>query len=263
MILLSFDIEEFDMPFEYGRDISFDEQISISSQGTEKILSILSRQAVKATFYVTANFARSAPGIVKRIVAEGHEVASHGYFHSDFKPEHLLQSRVLLEEVSESPVYGYRMARMQPVPEEEVYKAGYLYNSSINPTFLPGRYNKLNEPRRYFMREGVWQLPASVCPLCRFPLFWLSFHNLPSCLYRFLSRWTYKNDGYLNIYFHPWEFMPIGPKSKYNFPAYVTRNTDDKMVSRLESFIANAKKDGYTFGRTFDFIASINRVPVL
>ena len=30
MILLSFDIEEFDMPFEYGKDISFENQIAVS-----------------------------------------------------------------------------------------------------------------------------------------------------------------------------------------------------------------------------------------
>ena len=33
-ILLSFDIEEFDMPFEYQRKITFEEQIEISKKGT-------------------------------------------------------------------------------------------------------------------------------------------------------------------------------------------------------------------------------------
>lgn len=258
MILLSFDIEEFDMPFEYQRDISFEEQMAVSRKGTEKILAILQRQSVQATFYMTANFARHAPDIVHRIVAEGHEVASHGLMHSEFKPEHLKQSKDILEEISGTTVRGYRMARMMPVSEQEIYKAGYVYNSSINPTFLPGRYNKLNEPRHYFMREGVWQLPASVSPLFRFPLFWLSFHNLPLGLYRFLARWTHRKDGYLNVYFHPWEFMPIGPKSKYNFPAYVTKNTDQKMEIRLESFIRKARQEGYTFGRTFDFISQLS-----
>jgi hypothetical protein len=153
------------------------------------------------------------------------------------------------------------MARMMPVPEKEIQKAGYLYNSSINPTFLPGRYNKLNEPRTCFMRDGVWQLPASVTPLIRFPLFWLSFHNLPLWIYRLLLQWTHRKDGYINIYFHPWEFMPIGPKSKYNFPFYVTKNTDRKMTERLEKLIVWAKKQGYTFYRSTDFIHSIPPTP--
>ncbi|MDR1120696.1 MAG: polysaccharide deacetylase family protein [Dysgonamonadaceae bacterium] len=254
MILLSFDIEEFDMPFEYNREISFEQQMAVSRQGAEKILQLLERQAVHATFYMTANFAQHAPEMVAKIVSSGHELASHGFYHSRFEPKHLKESRDLLEKTGNITVNGYRMARMMPVPEEEVQKAGYRYNSSINPTFLPGRYNKLKEPRTVFLRSGVWQLPTSVTPLFRFPLFWLAFHNLPLRLYRCLARWTYRKDGYLNLYFHPWEFMPIGPKSAYNFPPYVTRNTDGKMTERLEKLIVWAKKSGYAFGTTNDFI---------
>lgn len=257
MILLSFDIEEFEMPREYGDPIPFEDQIKISTEGTNKILDLLKKYDVKATFYTTANFAQNSQNIVDRIINEGHELASHGLFHDHFKAEHLLESKKILEKLGNVQVNGYRMARMMPVPEEEVYKAGYIYNSSINPTFLPGRYNKLNEPRTYFVREGVLQLPASVTPLLRFPLFWISFHNLPLSLYSFLANRVLKKDGYLNVYFHPWEFMPIGPKSKYNFPFYVTKNTDRKMVDRLGKLIEWGKKKGYVFGRTNDFVEQI------
>ncbi|GAW88340.1 polysaccharide deacetylase [Flavobacterium psychrophilum] len=43
MVLLSFDIEEFDMPFEYGKSISFEEQIAISIEGTTAILNLLEK----------------------------------------------------------------------------------------------------------------------------------------------------------------------------------------------------------------------------
>ena len=254
MILLSFDIEEFEMPREYGDPIPFTDQIQISKEGTTKILDLLKKHNITATFYTTANFAQNAEDIVTRIVSEGHELASHGLYHDHFKPEHLKQSKEILEQIGNTPVRGYRMARMMPVPEEEVYNAGYIYNSSINPTYLPGRYNKLNEPRTYFMREGVWQIPASVTPLIRFPLFWISFHNLPLSLYCGLAGRTLKKDGYLNVYFHPWEFMPIGPKSKYNFPFYVTKNTDQKMVDRLGKFIEWALKKGHKFEHTYKLI---------
>lgn len=254
MILLSFDIEEFEMPREYGDPIPFTDQIQISKEGTIKILDLLKKYNITATFYTTANFAQHAEDIVKRIISEGHELASHGLYHDHFKPEHLKQSKDILEQIGNTTVRGYRMARMMPVPEEEVYKAGYIYNSSINPTYLPGRYNKLNEPRTYFMREGVWQIPASVTPLVRFPLFWISFHNLPLSLYCALAGRTLKKDAYLNVYFHPWEFMPIGPKSKYNFPSYVTKNTDAKMVNRLGKFIEWALKKGHKFEHTYKLI---------
>ncbi|MBB4035938.1 peptidoglycan/xylan/chitin deacetylase (PgdA/CDA1 family) [Dysgonomonas hofstadii] len=257
-ILLSFDIEEFEMPREYGNPIPFDLQMEVSIKGTERILDLLKQHDIKGTFYTTANFAQHAKHIVHRIVKEGHELASHGYVHDHFEPHHLKLSKDILEEIGNIPVYGYRMARMMPVPEEEVYKAGYIYNSSINPTYLPGRYNKLNEPRTYFYRENVLQLPASVSPLLRFPLFWISFHNLPASLYRGFVKRTVKKDGYLNTYFHPWEFMDIGPKKKYNFPFYVTRNTDNRMVKRMNDFIIWCKHKGYEFERTCDFVQAIS-----
>lgn len=256
-ILLSFDIEEFEMPREYGDPIPFDQQIEISRKGTTKILDLLAKHKVKGTFYTTANFATHAKDIVKRIVDDGHELASHGYVHDHFEVPHLKMSKDVLEDIANVEIRGYRMARMMPVPEEEVCKAGYIYNSSINPTFLPGRYNKFSEPRTYFYREGVLQIPASVTPAFRFPLFWISFHNLPLWLYCSFAKWALKTDGYLNTYFHPWEFMDIGPKEKYNFPFYVTKNTDAKMVKRLGQFIEWGQKKGYEFIRTYDLVKSI------
>ncbi len=51
MVLLSFDIEEFDMPLEYKGEISFDKQISISQYGLENILNILKNIRQKLLFF--------------------------------------------------------------------------------------------------------------------------------------------------------------------------------------------------------------------
>jgi hypothetical protein len=257
MILLSFDIEEFDMPFEYGKTISFDDQLSISTQGTLSILTILRGAGVKATFYCTANYAQHKPEIIKQIIDEGHELASHGYYHSDFKPEHLLQSKLKLQEIGGVPVKGYRMARMMPVDEREIEKAGYVYNSSINPTYLPGRYNNFSKPRTWFYHHNVLQLPSSVSPVIRFPLFWLSFHNLPMGLLKMLSAATHQKDGYLNLYFHPWEFTDLNQPERFGFPGYVTRNTGDAFIKRLSAFIAWGQSKGYSFTRTDHFVEKV------
>ncbi|WP_395059829.1 polysaccharide deacetylase family protein [Flavobacterium sp.] len=257
MILLSFDIEEFDMPFEYGKKISFDEQIAISIQGTIAILDLLQKHDVKSTFFSTVTFAINAPDVIKRIIAEGHEMASHSYYHSDFKVEHLLESRLKLEEITNTKVIGYRMPRMYPVDEKEIFKAGYLYNSSINPTYLPGRYNHLDKPRTYFKQEGVWQIPASVSPIIRFPLFWLSFHNLPLWLYQFLVKWTIKKDNYLNIYFHPWEFTNLKQPEKFGFPGYVSKNSGKQMIARFDKMLFWMNEKNYKFGTFKDFLATI------
>ncbi len=254
MILLSFDIEEFDMPFEYGKTISFANQLSVSTEGTIKILSLLKRHQVKATFYCTANFALNKPDVIAAIVADGHEIASHGYYHSDFKVAHLRQSKEALEQLTGKKVLGYRMARMMPVDEKEILAAGYVYNSSINPTFLPGRYNNFNKPRTWFYKDQVLQLPSSVTPVVRFPLFWLTFHNLPMVLIKWMCKRTYKKDGYLNLYFHPWEFTDLDQPKRFNFPKYVVRNSNELFVKRISDFILWAKSMNYSFQTTEEFI---------
>lgn len=256
MILLSFDIEEFDMPFEYDRSLPFEEQIAISVTGTQAILDILKRNNVTATFFCTANFAVHAAGMIKQIVQDGHEVASHGYYHSEFEAGHLKLSRDKLEEVSGQPVRGFRMPRMMPVDMNELHAAGYQYNSSLNPTFLPGRYNHLKSSRIWYYEGEVLQVPASVSPSFRIPLFWLSFHNLPLSLYKRLCRRSYSTDGYLNLYFHPWEFTDLGPKEKFGFPRYVTKYSGDKMKIRFDRLIQWMKTMNYPFGTFKMFMES-------
>ena len=85
------------MPLEYGKELAFNEQLSISTTGTLTVLEILQEAGIKATFFCTAQYALHQPEIIQKIIADGHEIASHGYFHSDFKTEHLAQSKVLLE----------------------------------------------------------------------------------------------------------------------------------------------------------------------
>jgi hypothetical protein len=257
MIILGFDVEEFDMPLEYGKTLPFDEQLSISTTGTLAVLTILQEAGIKATFFCTAQYALHQPEIIKKIVADGHEIASHGYFHSDFKPEHLAQSKILLEKISGQPVTGFRMARMMPVDEQAIADAGYLYNTSLNPTWIPGRYNNLRKPRKWFFEKGVLQIPASVSAMLRFPLFWLTFHNCPMVAVKQMATGAHLKDGYLNLYFHPWEFTDLDKPVKYGFPLYVSRNSGDAFVGRLKDFIGWAKNSGLEFQRTDEFAKQI------
>ena len=246
MIYLSFDIEEFDMPKEYGYDIAFERQIAISRKGLTAILDLLKKHQMRATFFSTVVFAQQVPDLINRLIEEGHELASHTYYHSDFENEHLKRSKEALEQQFGVPVEGLRMPRMLEVSAEEVKKAGYSYNSSVNPTFLPGRYNKLHVPKRFFNENGLWQIPAAVSWF-RFPLFWLSFHNLPLWLYRFLLKRSVKSIGYAALYFHPWEFTDLHQK-EFNFPAYVKRNTGEKMIARFDSLLTFIKQQGWKTG---------------
>lgn len=251
-VLLSFDIEEFDVPAEYGAEIPFAEQVAISETGTRIILDLLKSHNVKATFFSTVMFARAAPDIIRRIVAEGHELGSHGWFHSAFENAHLLASRQELERISGASVDGFRMARMMPVENQAIKDAGYIYNSSLNPVFLPGRYNNFNEPRTVFVKDSLLQIPASATPVMRLPLFWLSFHHLPFWIYKAASARTISKDKYLNIYFHPWEFSDLSdPRLK--LPRLITRNSGSGMVARFTTLLNWFRQREFEFSTLSSF----------
>lgn len=252
-VLLSFDLEEFDMPLEYGKAIQFSDQISVSSEGTRIILDLLLENNIKATFFSTVAFATHAGSLIKRIIDEGHELASHGYYHSSFEEKHLLESRLELERLSGSAIEGYRMARMLPVSDNAIQAAGYRYNSSLNPVYLPGRYNNFFKPRTKFFTGKLTQLPASATPWMRIPLFWLSFHNFPLWFYKAACSRTIEHDGYINTYFHPWEFTHLKNPS-YGLPGFVSINSGEKMTSRFQALINWMKSNGYSFSTIKDFL---------
>lgn len=260
MILLSFDIEEFDYPEELGLSISDERKIEVSSQGLLRILELLDKYHVTATFFCTAFFAEKAPQLISQIAKGGHEIASHGYHHSDFKTEDLRLSREVLEQISGRPVMGYRMARMQAVNPEEIAKAGYLYDSSLNPFFLPGRYNNFGKPRTVHrvadVQKDLWEIPASVSPWLRLPMFWLALHHYPLCLYKFLASRILKRDGYLLTYFHPWEFADITGLPEGKLPYIVTHNSGKKEAERLEKLIVWCQKRGEQIGTIQEFLAN-------
>src|SRR3989344_6921873 len=81
-ILLTFDIEEFDLPVDFGSSISDKDKYKISKVGTEILLDILERNNVKATFFTTTNFALKYPELARKI-SRKHELAFHGYSHKD------------------------------------------------------------------------------------------------------------------------------------------------------------------------------------
>lgn len=252
-VLLSFDIEEFDMPFEYGKTLSLDEQLAISREGCGIILNLLEQHRARATFFSTVVFAQGSSDIMRRVVSGGHEVASHGYYHSVFHKDHLSESRVALEKLTGQRVAGFRMPRMMPVDDHGLKTAGYRYNSSINPVWLPGRYDNRDQPRTFFERGGLVQFPASATPRLRIPLFWLSFHNFPLPFYKQVCRTTMNRDHYLNVYFHPWEFTDLSDR-RLGMPWYVRRNSGASMKKRFGELLAWMNGKGYRFSTISEFL---------
>ena len=153
----------------------------------------------------------------------------------------LKQSRQVLEQLIGKRVLGFRMPRLQKVADGEIAAAGYQYNSSMNPTYIPGRYNNFFKPRTAYYSNQLLNIPVSVTPIVRFPLFWLSFKNFPLWWMKLNSKLTIANDGYLNIYFHPWEFTDI---TRFQLPSYIKRRSGKEMTQRLKSYIIWLKAQG-------------------
>jgi hypothetical protein len=240
-ILFTVDVEEFDTAVEFGHDIPLDEQVAVSTKGLNLLVERFNAVNARTTLFTTANYALHEPELIKAL-SRKHEIASHGYYHTTFEPADLLKSRLALQELLSQPILGFRRARMGFVNPNDVQQAGYQYNSSLHPTWLPGRYNHWGEPRHPFKEAGVWQIPASVTPTLRLPLFWLSLKNFPFGYYKQLCRQTLQSDGFLNLYVHPWEFTDLASYEK--IPTYVRRYSRDELLDRVENLLLFLKRFG-------------------
>ena len=246
-VLLSFDAEEFDLPRENGVQLPLEEAVSISRGGVSVILDILKESEVQATFFCTTNFATHAPDAVRRMLADGHEVASHGCDHWRPAPGDIARSKHTLEDLTGERILGYRQPRMAAVSMQELAAHGYLYDASLHPTFIPGRYMHWGAPRVPFVRDGLVELPMSVTPWLRLPLFWLACHHYPFPLYRWLCQRTLRHDGLLVLYFHPWEFVPLREHPEWKIPWLIHRRSGTPMQERLRALIAALKRQGGGF----------------
>lgn len=239
-VFLTFDLEEFDLPLEYGQAISLEKQLEVGKEGLLKVLKVLERQNVPATFFCTAVFAQAYPLLIKEI-AQTHEIASHGWSHSVFNTADISASKQCLEEISGKVVQGFRMARLAAFDKKELVVSNYLYDSTLNPTWLPGRYNNFRSGRSPFLHDKLLVLPASVFGWFRFPLFWLSFKNIPFKLFSLFAVRELKKRKYLSLYFHPWEFSQL---AQFKIPTYLKKEDGDKLTKKLERLIAALKQVG-------------------
>jgi len=241
-ILLTFDIEEFDLPLEYNCPISAEQQIMTSIEGLNSMNALLDAYSIISTCFITSFFAGHTTTLMHEL-AKKHEIASHTHCHSIFEEADIEKSKSILESICQVKVSGFRMPRLQKINYELLREAGYTYDSSLNPAFLPGRYNHFNKPRTIFP-EPVSRfpvLPMSVSPNIRFPLFWLSFKNIPLSFYFALCKQCLAHDSYLHLYFHPWEFADL---SSCKIPGYIKRVSGQEYIDRFEKLLQFLMKQG-------------------
>lgn len=144
--------------------------------GMIRILDLLARHQIPATFFVPAHSAASFPHAIERMVAEGHEVASHGFLHETpvglslaEEEDLLLRSREVLEKISGVKPTGYRSPAWDlsdnSLPLLE--KHGYIYDSSLmSDDFRPFR------ARRGDQVDELGFVPGEESNILEFPVAW-------------------------------------------------------------------------------------------
>ncbi|MBX3610160.1 MAG: DUF3473 domain-containing protein [Hydrogenophaga sp.] len=223
-------------------------------RNVDRILALLGEREIKATFFTLGWVAERYPQLVRRIVDQGHELASHGYGHQRVTDldqaafrEDVVRAKALLEDIGGQPVLGYRAPSFS-IGEGNLWaldvleEAGYRYSSSIYPV-KHDHYGMPDAPRfAHRVREGLMEVPPTTLRVFN--------RNLPSSgggyfrLFPYaLSRWMLRSvnqrDGESAIfYFHPWEIDPEQPRVpgidlKTRFRHYVNLDRNEAKLCRL------------------------------
>ncbi|MEW6415612.1 MAG: XrtA system polysaccharide deacetylase [Pseudomonadota bacterium] len=232
-------------------------------RNVDVILGLLDEAGARATFFTLGWIAERYPQVVRRIVDNGHELASHGYGHqraSDLTPAQfradITRAKSILEDRGGVAVRGYRapsfsINRRNWWAVEELENAGYVYSSSIYPV-KHDHYGMPDAPRfphRPNGEGGILELPPTTVPLFG--------RNLPAAgggWFRLLpyrvSRWMLERVNTEErapcmFYFHPWEVDPGQPvqrgiSARTRFRHYVNLQ---RMQGRLRQLLKDFEWD--------------------
>ena len=195
----------------------------------DRILEQFAAAGATATFFTLGWIAERHPGMVRRIVAAGHELASHGYEHTRADMQEpaafrndVGRTRRLLEDIGGVPVLGYRAATFSigarnqwafSVLEEE----GYTYSSSVNP-IRHDLYGMPDAPRVPYRPLGgaLWEIPMTTVRArgrnwpCSGGGY---FRLLPYAVFRRGLTTVNRHEKRPGIfYFHPWEIDAAQPR---------------------------------------------------
>ncbi len=240
-ILLTWDIEEYDLPVDFGSTPLPDDGVARGVEIWQAWLDLSERWNFPGTAFCTARLAQAAPKLLQETARRGHEIASHGWSHQRGDDLRLKASREILQKISGQRVLGFRAPRLRKIDKKEITAAGFRYDASLNPTWIPGRYDHRREPRRPFQIGPLWEVPAAVLPGIRFPLFWASYHLLPLPIYLALCSQVLKLDGLLCLYFHPWELSELAePK----LPRWLTRRSQVERINRMGKLCLGLQRMG-------------------
>ena len=225
-------------------------------RNVDVLLETLDKHQVKATFFTLGWIAERYPAMVARIVAGGHELASHGYGHhmiGELGPqlfrEDVVKAKAILESLAGCEVIGYRAPSFS-VGRDTLWaldilaETGHSYSSSIYP-IKHDLYGMPEAPRFAHQRSGLLEIPATSIRLGE--------RNYPASgggYFRLLpypvSRWSVQRVNRADrqaavFYCHPWEIDPGQPRmnqasSKSRFRHYVNQT---RMLGKIDRLLGD------------------------
>jgi polysaccharide deacetylase family protein (PEP-CTERM system associated) len=230
---------------------------------TRKILEILRVRDVKATFFFLGWIAERCPQLVREVVSDGHEIASHGYGHEliyEMTPasfrEDLRRSKGLLEGMTGAPILGYRAPGFSITPRsmwalDVLRDEGFLYDSSVFPISGHDRYGFAGcDTQPFRWPNGLLETPLAVSKLLNIALPIAGggyFRLLPYSYFRVLLKRLNAKGHPFTFYLHPWELDPHQPRIPvpflYRFRHYVNLDRTSARLTRLLSEFAFDRMD--------------------
>jgi polysaccharide deacetylase family protein (PEP-CTERM system associated) len=258
---LTVDVEEYFQVAAFERTIvrdSWDTTESRVEFSTGRVLDLFEAQGVRGTFFVLGWIAERHPGLVRRIVKDGHELASHGYDHTrvhNFTPEQfradVVRTKALLEDIGGVQVRGYR-APSYSINAKNLWaldvlqETGHVYSSSIYP-IRHDLYGMPDAPRFpfRFRPDGILEIPVTTVRMGgrNYPCGGGGyFRLLPYGAFRWMLARVNEQDRQSGLfYFHPWEVDPGQPRVdgaplKSRFRHYLNL---DSMSARLERLLGD------------------------
>lgn len=228
---LSVDVEEWFQVGAFERTIDRADWPALESRvagNTGRVLDLFAEAGVKATFFTLGWVAERSPALIRRIVAEGHEIASHGWDHQrvfTFTPEQfradLARARAALEDAGGAKVTGYRAPSFSidarsPWAHAVLAEEGYAYSSSVAPV-RHDHYGWRESPRyawKPFADASLIELPVTVAEVAgrRMATGGGFFRLFPAALTDFAVRQVAGEGRPAVFYFHPWEVDPDQPR---------------------------------------------------
>jgi polysaccharide deacetylase family protein (PEP-CTERM system associated) len=207
---------------------SWESRESRVERNTERILELLEERSTHATFFILGWVAERHPGLIRRIAAAGHEIASHGYGHDlvyTLSPEEfradVRRCKQVLEDVTGQQVLGYR-APCFSITDWAVtilQELGFEYDSSVFPTVAHDRYGRLTgvtaREAIVELRPGFHEVCISCLPVGTLGIPWGGggyFRIVPYRLWQAGVSRILRTGGPYMFYLHPWEIDPGQPR---------------------------------------------------